>query len=54
MQLPIQKMIPQPPIRKLRDIDPRVKKACIRASVKCNMSTTLGPVAVQAVCEKNV
>ena len=45
-------MIPQPPIRKLRDIDPRVKKACIKASVKCNMSTAMGLVAVHAVCEE--
>ena len=36
-------MIPQPPIQNLRDIDPPVKKACIKASVKCNMSTTMGP-----------
>ena len=45
-------MIPQPPIRKLRDIDLWVKKACIKASVKCNMSNAMGPVAVQAVCEE--
>ena len=31
-------MIPQPPIRKLCDIDLRVKKACIKASVKCNVN----------------
>ena len=42
--------LPQPPIRNLRDIDPRVKRACVKASVKCNMSTAMGPVAVQAVC----
>ena len=36
-------MIPQPPIQNLRDIDLPVKKACIKASVKYNMSTTMGP-----------
>ena len=45
-------MIPQPPIRRLRDIDPQAKKACIKASVKCNMSTAMCPVAIQAVCEE--
>ena len=33
--------LPQPPIRNLRDIDPRVKKACVKVSVKCSMSDTL-------------
>ena len=36
-------MISQSPIQKLRDIDRPVKKACIKASVKCVMSTTMGP-----------
>ena len=45
-------MVHQSPIRKLRDIDLQVKKACIKACVKCNMSTAMGPVAVQAVCEE--
>ena len=45
-------MIPQPPIWKLRDTDPWVKKACIKASVKCNTSTAMGSVAAQAVCEE--
>ena len=45
-------MIPQPPVRKLHDIDSRVKKACIKVSVKCNMSTAVGLVAVHAVCEE--
>ena len=40
-------MIPQ-----LCDIDPQVKKARIKACVKCIMSTAMGPVAVQAVCEE--
>ena len=45
-------MIPQPPVRKLHDIDSRVKKACIKVSVKCNMATAVGLVAVHAVCEE--
>ena len=45
-------MIPQPPVWKLRDIDLQVKKACVKASVKCNMSIAMGPVTVQGVCEE--
>ena len=40
------------PVRKLCGIDLQVKKACIKASVKCNMSTAMGLVAVQTVCEE--
>ena len=47
-------MVPQPPIQKLRDIDLRLNKTCIKASVKCHMLTAMVRVVVQAVCEKNV
>lgn len=44
--------IQQPPVQKQKNVDIRVKKACVKASVKCNISTAMGVLAVKSVCEE--
>ena len=42
----------KPSIRQVRDCTPQIKKACVKVSVKCGISTAMATVAVQAVCEE--
>ena len=44
--------IDKPSIRGIRDCTPEIKQACVKVSVKCNISTAMATVAVQAVCEE--
>ena len=42
----------KPPIRSIRNYTLEIKKACVKVSVKCGISTSMATVAVQAVCEE--
>ena len=42
----------KPSIRLTRNCTPEIKKACVKVSVNCGISTSMATVAVQAVCEE--